>query len=786
MSFEGWGPPAPIGNLRSVSMVKFHLEEEDLADIEESTSSDEEQYEEDEAEAATTPSSTDRKIAVSDSAMNSSTSSLPPSARYASIMIPAASSKGRGGGGLPTPTPKKDRKKTRFSSMKKKKQDSPARERPSEGEAWPARDALSFTRSLVFYGQGSITEEHTTACQYIQKARAMREKYYGSTHTNISNSDLLTSPDLQFEMGKDGVAVITHEDENVITVPSIEDFISDYQSLVEICSDGAMRSFCFQRLQMLTSVFKMHITANGSVEEAAKSNILGTDFYRTMKVDNHIHLAAAATAKQFVIYVKSKLQNEPNTVVLDEKYGDAETKTLIEVFGDSGLEDDHLTIDAFSVLADHTVYQRFDNFNSKYSPFRMSKMRQIFLKTENCLRGRYFAELTKIVLARHEASKGHNSAAEMRLSIYGMERTEWLQLAKWILRDWRNDDYPGPVLSSHNRWMVQVPRLWRIYYKKGGRAQSAEEEKRSFQGMLENLFCPIIEATLRPEENPEIAELLTHIVGFDSVDDEGAAEEPCDCTRPLEWTQEKNPAYCWQLYYLWANIEVLNVLRKSRGLNTFAFRPHAGETGDTMHLAATYMLCPCIAHGINLDRQVSLQYLYYLDQVGLSISPLSNNFLFRKIAHNPFPKLFKRGLNVTLSTDDPLLFHMSDDALLEEYSVARASFDLSMTDMSEIARNSILQSGFEDSWKKKWLGPNYSKGITHCDETKTHVPLIRAKFRAEHLAMEHLLVHLIAAGKGREVLQEMMVQFGLARDAHRNILLNSFSEVPSFPEQNQL
>lgn len=52
-------------------------------------------------------------------------------------------------------------------------------------------------------------------------------------------------------------------------------------------------------------------------------------------------------------------------------------------------------------------------------------------------------------------------------------------------------------------------------------------------------------------------------------------------------------------------------------------------------------------------------------QIGMSISPLSNNFLFRKIGTNPFPKLFKRGLNVTLSTDDPLLFHMSDDALLE-------------------------------------------------------------------------------------------------------------------------
>ena len=36
-----------------------------------------------------------------------------------------------------------------------------------------------------------------------------------------------------------------------------------------------------------------------------------------------------------------------------------------------------------------------------------------------------------------------------------------------------------------------------------------------------------------------------------------------------------------------------------------------------MHLAATYMLCRSINHGINLDKQVSLQYLYYLDQVSL-------------------------------------------------------------------------------------------------------------------------------------------------------------------------
>ncbi len=108
-----------------------------------------------------------------------------------------------------------------------------------------------------------------------------------------------------------------------------------------------------------------------------------------------------------------------------------------------------------------------------------------------------------------------------------------------------------------------------------------------------------------------------------------------------------------------------------------------------------------------------------------------------------------------------------------------------MTDISEIARNSVLQSGFEDDLKKNWLGEHYKRGITFCDEVKTHVPLIRAKFRAEHLALEHMMVSLIGAGKGETVLKEMMVHFGLARDAHRNILLNNLPNA-NIPEQNQL
>ncbi len=53
----------------------------------------------------------------------------------------------------------------------------------------------------------------------------------------------------------------------------------------------------------------------------------------------------------------------------------------------------------------------------------------------------------------------------------------------------------------------------------------------------------------------------------------------------------------------------LNKFRESRGLNTFTFRPHAGEAGDIDHLVATFMLCENIAHGINLRKSPCIQYL---------------------------------------------------------------------------------------------------------------------------------------------------------------------------------
>ena len=48
---------------------------------------------------------------------------------------------------------------------------------------------------------------------------------------------------------------------------------------------------------------------------------------------------------------------------------------------------------------------------------------------------------------------------------------------------------------------------------------------------------------------------------------------------PYEWKFDKNPVYFYWIYYIYANLRILNLLRKERGLNTFTFRPHCGEAG---------------------------------------------------------------------------------------------------------------------------------------------------------------------------------------------------------------
>lgn len=181
----------------------------------------------------------------------------------------------------------------------------------------------------------------------------------------------------------------------------------------------------------------------------------------------------------------------------------------------------------------------------------------------------------------------------------------------------------------------------------------------------------------------------------------------------------------------------LNSWRQRRSLNTFVLRPHCGEAGDIDHLAAAVLCCHSISHGLMLRKVPVLQYIFYLDQIGIAMSPLSNNALFLSYDRNPFPKYLKRGLNVSLSTDDPLQFAFTKEPLIEEYSVAAQIYRLSAVDMCELAYHSVIQSGFEYELKKRWLGPDYRlPGDQGHNVGKVNVPGIRANFRLDTLAEE--------------------------------------------------
>lgn len=54
-------------------------------------------------------------------------------------------------------------------------------------------------------------------------------------------------------------------------------------------------------------------------------------------------------------------------------------------------------------------------------------------------------------------------------------------------------------------------------------------------------------------------------MGFDSVDDESKPEQHIfnlDSPLPVNWTEEDNPPYSYYLYYMYANMTVLNHLRR--------------------------------------------------------------------------------------------------------------------------------------------------------------------------------------------------------------------------------
>lgn len=503
-----------------------------------------------------------------------------------------------------------------------------------------------------------------------------------------------------------------------IEVPTLRDYYMDLNIVKEVSEDGPIKSFAFRELQILDGKFNLYTLENSYAEMMESKGVPHRDFYNVRKVDTHVHHSACMNSKHLLRFIKSKLKKSASDKVM---FRDGREMTLQDVFESLDMTAYDLSIDTLDTHAHTDSFHRFDKFNLKYNPVGSSRLREIFLKTDNYIQGRYLAELTREVIADLENSK--YQMVEWRVSIYGRTLDEWDKLAAWVIDN---------KLVSHNvRWLIQIPRLYSLYKK--------QKIVKNFEQLIINIFQPLYEVTRDPSSHPKLHAFLHRVIGFDSVDDESKVERRYykKFPTPKEWDGPENPMYNYWIYYLWANMVTLNHWRKRRGFGTFVLRPHCGEAGDVEHLQSAVLCCHSISHGLLLRKASLLQYIFYLDQIGIAMSPLSNNALFLAYDRNPFQLYFRRGLNVSLSTDDPLQFAYTKEPLIEEYSVAAQICKLSAADMCELAQHSVTQSGFEYELKQRWLGPNYKlPGVQGNNMAKTNVPNLREEFRYSTLQHE--------------------------------------------------
>jgi AMP deaminase len=523
-----------------------------------------------------------------------------------------------------------------------------------------------------------------------------------------------------FRMSPAGSYCVLNADNKVIMEPpSIQDHYQSLGQLLSFITNGPARTFAHNRLQFLEGLYRLHILTKGHEEIAQARKVPHRDFYNVRKVDTHIHHVACMNQKHLLRFIKKKLKDHPDEIVATQE---GQATTLYQLFENLGLTAYDLSIDTLAMHAHSDSFHRFDRFNLKYNPLGHPQLRDVFLRRENHLQGRYLAELTREVIDDLESNK--YQMVEWRVSIHGRHLSEWDRLAVWVL--------DNNLISPNVRWLVQIPRK----YAQDKAAGFVE----SFEHLLRNVFQPLFEVTQSPESNPKLHAFLQSVVGFDSVDDESIIDQRLhqNYPAPSEWHSCTNPPYDYWIYHLFANISSLNVWRHRRRMRTFVLRPHSGETGDPNHLASAFLCCHSISHGITLRKLPVLEYLFFLEQIGIAMSPLSNNALFLLYDKNPIAGYFRKGLNVSLSTDDPLQVSFTKEPLLEEYAIAAQVYKLSSVDMCELAKNSVLQSGFETDLKRRWLGENFGKlpNIAGNDVTKSKVPDLRQEFRSVTLQTE--------------------------------------------------
>ncbi|OQK15121.1 adenosine deaminase [Methyloprofundus sedimenti] len=137
---------------------------------------------------------------------------------------------------------------------------------------------------------------------------------------------------------------------------------------------------------------------------------------------------------------------------------------------------------------------------------------------------------------------------------------------------------------------------------------------------------------------------------------------------------------------------------QSMGLLTVA---HAGEEGPPAYIweALDLLKVSRIDHGVRALEDEALVTKLITEKIPLTICPLSNIKLcvFKKMSEHNYRKLLKKGLVVTINSDDPAYF---GGYINQNYIETAEALSLSKEELALSAKNSFIASFISDEQKK--------------------------------------------------------------------------------------
>ena len=117
-----------------------------------------------------------------------------------------------------------------------------------------------------------------------------------------------------------------------------------------------------------------------------------------------------------------------------------------------------------------------------------------------------------------------------------------------------------------------------------------------------------------------------------------------------------------------------------------------------------------IGHGFNLFRFPKLLDLVQERNICMEINPLSNQILgyVRDLRNHPASTYLRRGIDCTISSDDPLIFDYH--GLSYDYWSIFLAWELDLKALKKLSKNSILHSAMTEAekskalliWQKRW------------------------------------------------------------------------------------